>query len=74
MDWRLESRGTHQKRVRLGFSFLHFGVVSQNGMVEQSEQVFVSTRFHFKRHSGWTGGHRDGNVVLLQVSDQPLNS
>lgn len=41
---RAESTSTDQERVRLRFAVLHLGVVTQNNVVEQTEEVFVLAR------------------------------
>lgn len=49
---RLESAGTHQEGVRLGFGVLHLGVVSQDDVVKQSEEVFVAAGLQTERSTG----------------------
>lgn len=66
--------GTHQERVRLRLSILHFWVISENDMVEQAEEAFMAACLHLEGHAGRAGSHGDGDFVLMEMCDQLLHT
>lgn len=56
------------------FAVLNVGIVTQNDVVKQAEEVFVLARLQLERHAGRTGSHSDGDIVLLQLVDQFLHT
>lgn len=54
------------------FAVLHIGIITQNDVVKQTEEVFVLARLQLERHTGRAGCHSNGDIVLLQMVDQFL--
>lgn len=48
------------------------GVVAQHHVVEEGEEGGVLPGFHLEGGGARAGGHGHGDLVLVQVADQPL--
>lgn len=73
------SRGTEpasadQEGVRLGFALLDFRVVAQDHVVEAAEELLVLARLQLEGRPPRTRRHCDGDVVLLQMEHQFLDT
>lgn len=70
-----EAFGRHQEDVRRRLTLLDFRVRRTHHLVvEQRKQLLVIFDFDLHRVRPRAGGQGDGNVVLVQMPDQPLGT
>lgn len=69
-----EPAGADQEGVGLGFAALDLGVVAQDHVAEAAEELLVLARLQPEGGPRRTGGHGDGDFVLLQVDHQFLHA
>lgn len=69
-----EPPGTSQEDVRLWLPAPDFGVVPQDDVVEQAEEVPVPAGLHLEGLGPRAGGHGAGHAVCPQVADELLHT